>query len=90
MLFTKNKHKVDAKRLKKKSIKSISDDELKKMAYGRKANLAIGDENDEVEKNDDEIKKAVYKSSIFLKDADGNVRLFKATIVEDSGDTDTE
>lgn len=80
MLFTKRKHKVDAKKLKKSQIKAVSAEDMKKL---KQVNNLIDDENDETQNENDTIKKPVYKSSILVKDTEGNVRIFKATIVED-------
>lgn len=80
MLFTKRKHKVDAKKLKKSQIKAVSAEDMKKL---KQANDLIDDENDDIENENGVIKKPVYKSSILLKDTEGKVRIFKATIVED-------
>jgi len=79
MLFTKRKHKVDAKKLKKSQIKAVTAEDMKKL---KQVNDLIDDENDDVENENDTIKKPVYKSSILVKDTEGNVRIFKATIVE--------
>lgn len=80
MLFTKRKHKVDAKKLKKSQIKAMSAEDMKKL---KQVNNLIDDENDDTQNENDTIKKPVYKSSILVKDTEGNVRIFKATIVED-------
>jgi len=80
MLFTKRKHKVDAKKLKKSQIKAVSAEDMKKL---KQVNNLIDDENGETQNENDTIKKPVYKSSILVKDTEGNVRIFKATIVED-------
>lgn len=80
MLFTKRKHKVDAKKLKKSQIKAVSAEDMNKL---KQVNNLIDDENDDTQNENDTIKKPVYKSSILVKDTEGNVRIFKATIVED-------
>lgn len=80
MLFTKRKHKVDAKKLKKSQIKAVTAEDMKKL---KQVNNLIDDENDETQNENDTSKKPVYKSSILVKDTEGNVRIFKATIVED-------
>lgn len=79
MLFTKRKHKVDAKKLKKSQIKAVTAEDMKKL---KQVNNPIDDENDDVENENGVIENA-YISSIPIKDADGNFRFAKAVLVED-------